>query len=135
MRLGVVLCQRGRSGFALTEDGQRVYDAANALFAQLEDFSSLALGKGKLVGEIQIAIIDNTVNHPTFSLSKVIERFGQPDHSVDVTVHVTPPNRLERMLLSGQAHLAIGFFPRLSPQLNYNPILTSGMKLHCGHKC
>ena len=131
-RLGLILCQRGRSGFALTEDGQRVYDASNALFSHLEDFKSLVLGYERLVGELQVAVIDNTVFHPTFQLGKVIRAFGLLDHSVDITVHVAPPNQLEQMVLSSQAHIGIGFFPRRLSQLEYEAAFTSSMELYCG---
>jgi LysR family transcriptional regulator, transcriptional activator for bauABCD operon len=133
-RLGVKLCQRGRSGFALTDDGRRVRDAANALFNHIEDFRSVALGHDKLVGELQIGIIDNAVFHRRFQLGEAIERFGRLNHSVDITVHVAPPNRLEEMVLGGQAHLAIGFFPRRLPQLGYAPMFMSTMELYCGRK-
>ena len=131
-RLGLTLCQRGRSGFALTEDGQRVYDASNALFSHIEDFKSLVLGYERLVGELQIAIIDNTVFHPSFQLGDVIRDFGKLKHSVDITVHVAPPNQLEQMVLSSQAHVGIGFFPRRLSQLEYHPAFESEMELYCG---
>lgn len=133
-RLGLSLCQRGRGGFALTEDGQRVYDATNALFNHIEDFRSVALGHDKLVGELQIAIIDNAVFHRKFQLGEAIERFGELNHSVDFTVHVAPPNKLEEMVLGSQAHMAIGFFPRRLSQLSYAPMFTSRMELFCGKK-
>lgn len=131
-RLGLTLCQRGRSGFALTEDGQRVYDASNALFNHIEDFRSLVLGYERLVGELQIAVIDNSVFHPTFQLGRVIRAFGMLDHKVDITVHVAPPNQLEQMVLSSQAHIGIGFFPRRLSQLEYDPAFTAQMELYCG---
>jgi len=131
-RLGLTLCQRGRSGFALTEDGQRVYDASNALFNHIEDFRSLVLGYEQLVGELQIAIIDNSVFHPKFQLGNVIKRFGELDHQVDITVHVAPPNQLEQMVLSGQAHMGVGYFPRRISQLDYEPLYMSEMRLFCG---
>jgi LysR family transcriptional regulator, transcriptional activator for bauABCD operon len=133
-RLGLTLCQRGRSGFALTEDGQRVYDASNALFNHIEDFRSLVLGYERLVGELQIAVIDNSVHHPTFQLGRVIRAFGMLDHKVDITVHVAPPNQLEQMVLSSQAHIGIGFFPRRLSQLEYDPAFTAKMELYCGRE-
>jgi LysR family transcriptional regulator, transcriptional activator for bauABCD operon len=131
-RLGLTLCQRGRSGFALTEDGQRVYDASNALFNHIEDFRSLVLGYERLVGELQIAVIDNSVYHPSFQLGRVIRAFGLLDHNVDITVHVAPPNQLEQMVLSSQVHLGIGFFPRRLSQLDYDPAFSASMELYCG---
>jgi len=37
-RLGVQLCRRGRSGFALTTEGQSVYKASTRLFGEIEGF-------------------------------------------------------------------------------------------------
>jgi len=131
-RLGLTLCQRGRTGFSLTDDGQRVYDAANALFSHLEAFRSVVLGHERLVGELQIAIIDNAVFHPSYHLSDAIAKFGELDHDVDITVHVAAPNQLEQLVLAGQAHVGIGFFPRRLPQLKYSPAFKSDMELFCG---
>lgn len=133
-RLGIILCQRGRSGFELTEDGLRTYKAATALFGQLDDFRSRVLGDKKLVGEFDIAIIDNTVAHPAFQLSRVLARFGELNHDVRITLHVAPPNQLEEMVLSGEAQIGVGFFPRKLAQLDYYQAFTSNMELYCGHK-
>ncbi|MDN3683724.1 LysR family transcriptional regulator [Vibrio sinaloensis] len=38
-RLNLILCRRGRSGFALTEEGVVVYEATVKLLGELEDFS------------------------------------------------------------------------------------------------
>lgn len=133
-RLGLTLCQRGRSGFALTEDGQRVYDASNALFSHIEDFRSLVLGYERLVGELQIAVIDSSVYHPTFQLSHIIRAFGALDHKVEITVHVAPPNQLEQMVLSGQAHIGIGFFPRRLSQIEYESFFVGKMELYCSRE-
>src|SRR3990167_5503840 len=37
-RLGLVLCRRGRAGFALTPEGQRVYEETLRLLASVEGF-------------------------------------------------------------------------------------------------
>ena len=39
-RLNVRLCERGRSGFRLTERGQLIYQAAQRLFAAIDEFRS-----------------------------------------------------------------------------------------------
>lgn len=131
-RLGMVLCQRGRSGFALTENGQRVYNASKALFKHIDDFQSTILDYEKLVGELHIGVIDNLARHPGFRLSNAIRAFSKLDHEVDITVHVAPPNHLEQLVLSGQAHMAVGFFPRRLSQLTYEDIFSSELELYCG---
>ncbi|WP_415777365.1 LysR family transcriptional regulator, partial [Kerstersia gyiorum] len=37
-RLGMRLCQRGRAGFALTDQGREILRASEALLASIEDF-------------------------------------------------------------------------------------------------
>ena len=37
-RLGLTLCQRGRSGFRLTEEGRAVYEEAKRLFGSIDQF-------------------------------------------------------------------------------------------------
>jgi len=133
-RLGLILCQRGRAGFSLTEDGQRTYQAACALFNHLDDFRCQVLGEEKLVGELQIAVIDNTIAHPSFKLSETIRQFGELNHEVHITVYVAAPNRLEQMVLSGEAHLGIGFFPRQLSQLDYHPAFISNMEMYCSNE-
>ena len=41
-RLGLRLCRRGRSGFALTEQGAAIYDAALELFGAVDRFCNSA---------------------------------------------------------------------------------------------
>jgi LysR family transcriptional regulator, transcriptional activator for bauABCD operon len=41
-RLGVTLCRRGRSGFALTAHGKEIHALAHDLFTQLREFRKRA---------------------------------------------------------------------------------------------
>ncbi|MDD3445219.1 MAG: LysR family transcriptional regulator [Zavarzinia sp.] len=134
-RIGAKLCKRGRSGFTLTPEGAEVFEAAKALFAQLEDYRARIGGiKGKLIGDINIGIIDNLIVSPDFRLHEAIRAFKSVAHDVHVNLSVAPPNELERQVLEGQAHLAIGFFPRRVSQLQYEPLFTMGMELYCGRR-
>ena len=44
-RLGLLLCQRGRGGFSLTEEGHQVFEAGLTLLASLETFRSEEMGR------------------------------------------------------------------------------------------
>ncbi len=51
------LCQRGRSGFALTHEGQDVYDYMLQLLAAVEEFRTRGNGvHASLTGELNIGI-------------------------------------------------------------------------------
>lgn len=132
-RLGVRLCQRGRVGFALTEEGERVHAASQRLFAALEDFrAEVGQVAGKLVGDLVVGIVDNTVTNPDCRLPDAIHRFNQRDNDVHVTVRVLPPGDLERGVLDGRIALGVGAFPREVPGLAYTPLFSEEQTLYCG---
>lgn len=57
-----------------------MYEAATALFNRIKDFRTMVLGHESLVSDLQIAVIDNTINHPTFKLTKIFREFDKFDH-------------------------------------------------------
>ena len=132
-RLGLKLCQRGRAGFSLTDDGQKVLEACETLFSQLEDFR-VKVGSigGSLVGDLVIAIIDSNITHGDFDLPKAIEKFKERDGNVQITMHTAPPNYVERLVVEGKAQIGIGFFPLRLPNLQYEKIFVSRIELYCG---
>ncbi|MCV6627254.1 MAG: LysR family transcriptional regulator, partial [Cellvibrionaceae bacterium] len=75
-RLNLVLCRRGRSGFALTDDGKQVYQASLQLLSALEGFrSQIGALHNQLRGELKIlcsdAILSDTDN---FQLPQVLKQ-------------------------------------------------------------
>ena len=75
-RLGMRLCERGHGTFKLTDDGRAVLKANEKLFASLENFrTELAESQDKLLGELRIGFIDNSVTHPDNRICKTIKKF------------------------------------------------------------
>ena len=59
-RLGFSLCQRGRGGFSLTEEGKEIYQAGLTLLTALETFKSDVNALHHTIkGELNIGITDN----------------------------------------------------------------------------
>ena len=74
-RMKLILCRRGRGGFALTEDGQAVYRAIIELFDSLNDFSLLVGTLGKeLSGELVILCADQLDSFKQQKLAQVIQQ-------------------------------------------------------------
>lgn len=74
-RLGVQICHRGRSGFALTPEGQLVYKASTKMFGALEEFRSELNGLQKRpVGTLFVGCIDTII---TSRRSPVLDIFTQ----------------------------------------------------------
>lgn len=132
-RLNLRLCQRGRVGFRLTEDGETVFRAAQKLFQAHGDFQGeIANLKGRLAGSLGIAMIDATVTNPDFKLAQTIRTFTSAHPDVHLTILVEEPSQIERQLLSGDIQLGIAPFYHHIPNLNYIRLFDEPHSLYCG---
>ena len=134
-RLGMRLCQRGRVGFRLTDKGRAVYEASRRLFAGLEDFrAEVGAMRGRLVGELQIGVVDNTISNPDSRLDDAIARFRGRDNDVHIVMHIAAPSELERAVLDGRLHTAIGAFHHHAAGLAYERLFVEEQTLYCGRR-
>lgn len=132
-RLGVRLCQRGRAGFRLTEEGRRVYESTLRLLNAAGEFGEqLEAMQGRLVGELHLGIVDSVATNADFHLSAAIARFKRRDGAVRLALHVAPPPELERAVLDGRYHIAIGHFPTHVGSLQYRHLLREEHRLYVG---
>lgn len=132
-QLGVRLCQRGRAGFRLTEEGLNVYRASQRLMGAVGEFGAeLEAMQGRLVGELQIGTVDSVATNRDFRLSEAIARFKRRDAEVHLTLHVAPPQEIERAVLDGRYHLGIGAFPTRVAGLDYRYLFTEQHRLFAG---
>lgn len=132
-RLRSKLCQRGRSGFELTDHGRVVYEAALRLFAALDEFSSETESlHGMLTGGLRIGVVDNTVTDPHSPVAEALRRFSKRPNNVSIKLVVDSPPALQRQVVDRRIDLAIfGFVPRL-PNLRYQNLYTESSALYCG---
>lgn len=132
-RLGVRLCQRGRAGFRLTEEGRRVYESSLRLLNAAGEFGEqLEAMQGRLVGELHLGIVDSIATNADFRLPEAIARFKRRESAVRLALHVAPPPELERAVLDGRYHIAIGHFPTRVGSLQYRHLLREEHRLYVG---
>lgn len=134
-RLGTRLCERGSSGFSLTEDGETVLAATEKLFEALDDFKDdIAITGTELKGELKIGVIDNTITNPKSHIDEAISKFLNYASAVKINVFVGDPVELEVQVLDGRLHLAIGLFNKKHAALDYRPLYTTEHALYCGRR-
>jgi DNA-binding transcriptional LysR family regulator len=132
-RLGVKLCRRGRSGFALTDDGRQVYDESRRLLASVDHFDGRVRGlKRALSGALAVGLTDNTISDPDAPLERVFAAFAREAPRVLLTVVTRPPNELLRDLISGEIHVAVASFPRIALGLDYIDLYEESQSFYCG---
>ncbi|THF66606.1 LysR family transcriptional regulator [Pseudothauera nasutitermitis] len=130
-RLGVRLCERGRSGFALTEEGGTVLDAARRLLAQIEGFRREVAGlHGGMRGELNLAVFDKFVTNPACRLAETIAQFGAEAPAVVLNVHVASTSAIEKGLLDGYFQVGIHPHHRASESLLNWPLFSESMSLY-----
>lgn len=130
------LCNRGRAGFALTEQGEEVYDAALQLLGSLEHFRSrINAINTELKGELNIGITDNMVTVPHMRITRALAALKQRGPDVTINIRMIPPKDIESGVIDGQ--LLVGIVPELRnlPGLNYMPLYEEQSLLYCceGH--
>ncbi len=132
-RLGIRLCERGRTGFRLTPKGERVYKEVVQLFRAHESFQNATLElKGKLSGFLSIAVIDNVVTDPKCPIVRALNLFNKRSNEVIFRLEIMNPTDIGRAVLERDLDVAIATFDYHVPGLTYEKIYTEPNVLACG---
>ena len=132
-RLGMKLCNRGPSGFSLTEEGRKIVEASNRLFSAIDSFQNAVNETHQtLFGRVSLALFDHGAMNPAARLPDAIRRFDAVAPDVDLEISMEPPNTIETGVLDGKYDIGIVPVYRRSASLKYFPIFHENMGLYCG---
>lgn len=132
-RLGMTLCRRGRAGFALTAEGQRVYAEALRLFAAVEGFrNGIDDIHSRMGGELHVAVFDKTATNPRARIGEAIAAFVDAAPDVRLHMHVASIQAIERGVIDGSYQVGIIPEHRPSKALRYAELFDETMLLYCG---
>ena len=107
-RTGLKLCQRGRAGFSLTEEGRQVYEAGNRMMAALEGFRTEVNSlHERLRGELSIGITDNLVTLPNMEVTEALATLKERGPEVRISIHMVPPNEVAAGVVDGRLHVGV----------------------------
>lgn len=132
-RVGLVLCRRGRAGFALTPEGEQLYAASEQLLAAAESFRSSLLDiHRRIAGDLHVAFFEKTASNPRARIAESVALFKRNAPRVTLHMHVGTITMIERGVMNGQYHLGIIPEHRRSESLTYAPLFTETMQLYAG---
>ncbi|MBL0090529.1 MAG: LysR family transcriptional regulator [Ideonella sp.] len=132
-RLGLVLCRRGRGGFALTPEGEQLYAATEQLLAATEAFrGSLHEVHRRMAGDLHVALFEKTASNPQSRIPEAVALFRQAAPQVRLHLHVGTIAMIERGVMDGQFHLGIIPEHRRSESLGYDELFGETMRLYAG---
>jgi DNA-binding transcriptional LysR family regulator len=133
IRLGLTLCRRGRAGFALTPEGEKIYAQTAQLLAATEAFrASVDDIHERMGGQLHVAVFDKTASNPNSRIAQAIAMFCEEAPEVALNLHVATLNGIERGVLDGQYQIGIIPGHRNSGVLRYDGLFEETMLLYCG---
>lgn len=132
-RLGLVLCRRGRAGFALTPEGAEVYAAAKNLLAATDAFRiSVHEASRRMGGDLHLALFEKCVSNPRAQVAQALQRFRAQAPEVRLHLHVGTITMIERGVMDGRYHLGVIPEHRRSESLRYDELFDETMLLYAG---
>lgn len=131
-RLNLILCRRGRAGFALTEDGAIVYDATVKLLGELESFR-LTINNldDSPSGNLTVLFSDTISVDSRAQIPEVFRKFTAMASNVYLTSEVGKMSDIERQVMSEEADIGFIPFHRTLDGLEYHYIYSDHCYLYC----
>lgn len=131
--LGMRLCDRGRKGFRLTNEGQIVLAACNRLLESLESFQSeVSAVNEKISGHLRLGIVDNTTTDANSNVVAALQALKRQSRELEVSIEVDNPFELERAVLDEKLDMAIGPFHITNPGVAEFPLYKERVSLYAG---
>ncbi|HAV64438.1 MAG TPA: LysR family transcriptional regulator [Verrucomicrobiales bacterium] len=133
VRLGVRLCERGRRGFSLTEDGMRIHEASLTLFRSIDNFSGIVGSvRGELTGQVHFGTVDAMYTNSGLALHEALGRFHDLAPKVMLNIETASPQLLQQRLLDGRYFLILTPIDAPHAHINAVPVFEETQELYCG---
>jgi LysR family transcriptional regulator, transcriptional activator for bauABCD operon len=136
-RLGARLCERGRSGFALTPEGRIVYEATAQLLMAVEEFRSrINQFHADLVGELHIGLIDTIVTMEESGLLRALTQYTRQNTNVRLNIMVGTEGEIDRAVRDRRLHVGVTVQRGNVPGVSVTSLATETSYLYCarGHE-
>lgn len=134
-RLGLRLCQRGRSGFAVTDEGLKVFESTQKVIASLDEFRTEINDIQRcLEGVLNVAMTDNMVTMSHMHIANTLSTLKAREPNVHIHIRMMPPDDIEVDVLEGLLH--VGIVPSMRPlsEFDYYPLYDEKSLLYCSSK-
>jgi len=107
-RLAVTLCRRGRSGFELTEQGEKLYQASGRLFAAVGLYVDEVEQLNRAVQRVlRVAVVDNTTPDPCCPLVEGLRALQAQEPDLLIDLQIMASNDITLALLKEELDIGI----------------------------
>ncbi len=133
-RLGAQLCHRGRSGFALTPEGETVYKASTRLFGEIECFrSELNALKRQPVGTLFIGCIDSLITNHRSTIVDILTRFSRDYPKVELNMITASAAEIDQSVASRRVQIGFSTDCGKVRGANSMPLFSEISYLYCSN--
>lgn len=134
-RLGMRLCERGRGGFYLTEEGRQVHSAMLDLFGSIDRFqNAVGEAQGELSGDLSFGTVDAMFTNRELKLDRAFEKFAELAPQVRLTIDIAAPQVLSQGILNGRYHAALMPATQGRDQMQATDVFEERQNLYCGRR-
>ncbi|MBR9866066.1 MAG: LysR family transcriptional regulator [Oceanospirillales bacterium] len=134
-RLSLKLCNRGRSGFSLTDEGEQVYLAVLKLLSSHQEFQQRINSiHSELKGDLAIGITDCLITLPRMYITDSLKALKHHAPEVNINIEMIPANQVIKSLLEGQIQIGVAPVFSKNPNLTYVHLYDEETYLYCGHE-
>jgi len=107
-RFSVRLCERGRSGFALSAHGNAVYRATNELLDALDQFrTQISIAKGTLTGTLSLCLMADLQYEEGNPISVALQAFARRSDDLALVLSTVGPTDAEAAVAARTVEMAI----------------------------
>jgi len=134
-RIGLILCNRGPSGFSLTKEGEQVMTATKRLLSRINEFQSeIDEVHSTITGTLRLGIYEQSSTNPNARVHEALSAFDSLAPDVELDVILDHPSVLESHLADQSLDIAIVPIFNQSSSFVYTPIYKERMALYCGRE-
>ncbi len=132
-RFGVRLCERGRRGFSVTDEGLRILEAAENLLRSIENFSGIISSvRGVLSGTVHFGTVDAMYTNKDLQLHNAMAKFNERAPGVQIHLEIASPQDLQQRLLDGRYSLILTPIDDAHPSVRAIRLFEERQSLFCG---
>jgi DNA-binding transcriptional LysR family regulator len=131
-RLDMRLCERGRKGFVVTQQGHLVYQASLELMTALQHFrNTINQSHQLLIGELHLICAEHTLGMDNYCIVNSIDEFQQMAPDVNINISVLESNRIVGAIADNKADIGITVPMQAHAQLNAVDLFSEQMSIYC----
>ncbi|WP_299198342.1 LysR family transcriptional regulator [uncultured Amphritea sp.] len=131
-RLDMRLCERGRAGFSLTEQGQTVYSATLELLSAIDQFkNTINQSHNRILGDLHLGFAEHMLGVHNSSILKALSQFSLTAPEVNIRISTMSSDDVISALLNQQVDIGITVISQPYPELTTLKLFDEEMLLYC----